>query len=117
MPTYEAACPDCGHKQDYIRKIADRHNTPDCEHCGAKTALTITAVMVPCMGIADGSMHVVSPIDGTVMRCKDDYESHMKKHNVRPTSEFEGCKPVEKKIDKNAIREAASAAYDKLVRP
>ncbi len=116
MPTYTATCPSCNTQHEFFRKIAERHNTPVCT-CGTKTEFTITAVMVPCMAIADGGMHVVSPIDGTVMRCKDDYENHMKKHNVRPTSEFEGCKPVEKKVDTESIRAAASAAYDKLVRP
>lgn len=95
----------------------ERHNTPSCNECGAETTQAITACMVPIMAIADGGMHVVSPIDGTVMRSKSDYESHMKKHNVRPSSEFEGHKPTEHKIDKESIRAAASAAYDALVKP
>jgi hypothetical protein len=114
LPVYTAQCSACAHRQEYIRKIADRHNTPLCEECGAATGLAITTVMVPCMAISE-SMHVVSPIDGAVLRCKSDYEAHMKKHNVRPSSEFEGVKKEEKGLDKEKLREAASRAYDALM--
>ena len=70
--------------------------------------------MVPVMAMAD-SMNVVSPIDGTVMRNRYDYEAHMKKHNVRPSSEFEGVKREEPKVNTESIRAAASVAYDKIV--
>lgn len=114
MPIYTAQC-QCGNRQDYVRKVDDRHNTPNCDKCGDATTLAITACMVPVMAMAD-SMHVTSPIDGTIMRNRYDYESHMKKHNVRPTAEFEGQKRTETKVDKKLIAEAASAAYDKLVK-
>ena len=114
MALYTAQCPSCNHQQDYIRKIADRENTPLCDQCGTKTVKAVTACMVPVMAMAD-SMHVVSPIDGTVMRNRYDYESHMKKHNVRPTSEFEGVKREEPKVSTESIRQAATQAYDKLV--
>lgn len=114
MPLYTAECKTCQHRQDYIRKIAERHNTPECEECGGETAQAITATMLPCMAISE-TMNIVSPIDGAVLRSKSDYEAHMKKHNVRPSSEFDGVKKEEKKVDKALIREAASRAYDALM--
>lgn len=114
MPTYEAICPVCLTRQDYIRKIDDRFNTPKCEKCGGETEKAITTCMVPCMPIAE-SMHVVSPIDNSVLRSKSDYENHMKKHGVRPASEFEGVKPPEYKIDRAELAQTISDSYDKLV--
>ena len=113
MPTYTAKCPACNNETDYFRKIADRFDTPICD-CGTKTEKMITACMVPCMAIAE-SMNVVSPIDGTVLRSKSDYDAHCKKHKVLPASEFEGTKAPEKKSNKEEIAKAVSMAYDKII--
>lgn len=114
MALYTAKCPDCGNEQDYIRKIVDRDNTPNCSVCGTKTVKAVTTCMLPVMAISE-TMNVVSPIDGSVLRSRYDYQAHMKKHNVMPMSEVEGHKPTQPKTDMEGIREAASAAYDKLV--
>ena len=112
MPTYTAVCPKCKNEIDYLRKISDRNDTPICD-CGTKTEKIITACMVPVMPIAE-SMNVVSPIDGSVLRSKSDYDAHCKKHKVLPMSEFEGVK-AEQKDNKADIAEAVSKAYDKVV--
>ena len=113
MPTYEAQCLTCDHRQDYIRKIDDRFNTPLCDECGGEMSKAVTTCMVPIMAIAE-SMHIVSPIDNSIMRNKSDYEKHMKKHGVRPSSEYEGMKAPEPTNNKDAIAAAASDAYDRV---
>lgn len=40
MPTYTSECQKCGEKHDYIRKMADCRDTPEC--CGEKTHKLIT---------------------------------------------------------------------------
>jgi putative FmdB family regulatory protein len=115
MPLYTARCETCEHEQDYIRKIADRHDTPCCEECGGVMVQAIKGTFLPCMAISE-TMHIVSPIDGAILRSKSDYEAHMRKHNVRPASDFEGVKRDEgHNVSREAIREAATRAYDDLM--
>lgn len=33
MPTFEAACPECGHYDTYVSTIEDRNITPICKIC------------------------------------------------------------------------------------
>lgn len=61
------------------------------------------------------TLHVVSPIDGEILRDRYSYEKHMAKHNVRPASEFEGVKKVEPKLDREKLAQAVSEAYDQHI--
>lgn len=114
MPLYEAECPHCGTRQDYFSKIDARLTTPSCVKCGGHTNKALTITMLPILPLAE-SMNVVSPIDGTVMRSRSDYFNHMKKHNVRPASDYEGVKKVEPTLDKEKLRQTISDAYDRHV--
>lgn len=114
MPHYEAECPKCGTRQDYFAKIDKRLETPSCVKCGGHTFKAVTICMVPKMPMAE-SMNVVSPIDGSVLRSRYDYEAHMKKHNVVPTSEFEGVKKKEYKLDEKKLEQTISDAYDQHI--
>lgn len=79
MPLYTAQCQACDIEYSYIRKIDDRHDTPDCE-CGAKTDKVIDAPMVP-FEYADS---FISPIDGKPVHGREQYFAHMREHNVVP---------------------------------
>lgn len=44
MPIYEYRCEKCGHQQDAVRRIENRHNTPPCDRCEVSTNLIISPV-------------------------------------------------------------------------
>lgn len=90
MALYTAICKKCGHVEDYIASIEDRHNTP--EHCEQKMEKMITAAMV---SPEYHSFH--SPIDGSFIENRTQFYAHMKKHNVVPYSDVIGVKPPESK--------------------
>lgn len=51
MPLYHYKCPD-GHGMDDIRKVAERHDAPNCDTCGKPTTLEIqTSEFDPDMGL------------------------------------------------------------------
>lgn len=50
MPTYTYEC-ESGHRTDAVRRIADRHDAPQCTACGEATALRIVPAQVaPILG-------------------------------------------------------------------
>jgi hypothetical protein len=111
MPTYSARCTKCGQEQDYIARIANRDDTPVC--CDVKTERFITGTMLPAMGISD-HYKVVSPIDGSTLYGRSEYNAHLKKHNVLPQSELQGEAERQKKYadakEKSARRETIRKA-------
>ena len=42
VPNYEYICKDCNATEEHYRKVDDRDNFPNCQHCGNVTARTIT---------------------------------------------------------------------------
>ena len=48
MPVYEAYCPKCGKKYDYVKPIEQRNDTPMC--CNCKTERVI---LTPPFGFVD----------------------------------------------------------------
>lgn len=96
MPTYTAKCISCSHEQDFVSKIDDRDNTPQCSVCNSKTNRILTATMITAMGIAD-HYAIRSPIDGSMLYGKSDYNKHLKKHGVVPESEMKGEAAHQKK--------------------
>ena len=43
-PIYDYKCPKCNAQFTDIRLVAERHYTPACYRCGAKTKLLVSAV-------------------------------------------------------------------------
>lgn len=63
MPTYVSKCPECGHQQDYIRKVADMEDTP--EHCGLKMIRQGAWAVTPMIGAMTFTGHAgFNTVDG-----------------------------------------------------
>lgn len=120
MPAYDAACNDCGHITEYRRSYKDYLDVPACEACGGEThKVILQAAMVGAMGLTGGSFSIISPIDGTEVHGKSEYEAHMKKHNVMHASEFKGQAEVVRKekaaTQAKELRAAATEAYKAVI--
>ena len=89
MPKYEAVCLECGNYHEYITRVADRDNTPEC--CGEKTSKRI---LTPSMGIMDYQpwQPYESPASGKWITSKAERRDDFKRTNTR---EWEGIE-VEK---------------------
>lgn len=103
MPTYVFRCVVCRNTKEVIRAVADRNNSVVC--CGEEAVRVITVPLV-----SPDYEAFISPIDRTIVRGKVEYEEHCKKHNVRPTSDFESNysknRPEPKKVSKDEIAES-----------
>lgn len=104
MPAYTAICHKCDIQYEYIRKIADRANTPVCE-CGATTEKLIDACSIP----FEYAESFISPIDGKPVHGREQYFAHMKEHNVVPrdrgvANDIKRQRQYKKEEDKKHIR-------------
>lgn len=76
MPTYQAECPVCSARQEYVCRVDERDITPSCK-CGAKTERRIFSAPT---GYVSGKFEAfVSTVDGTLIR----NARELKEHNVR----------------------------------
>jgi hypothetical protein len=112
---YTAGCPACEHVQTYMRSMAERNNTPDCDECGTKTEKRPDHVMVGAIGIADHASFV-SPIDGRRYYGKTQMNEHNKKHGVLPQSELKGEASYQKAEQTKKDRAARKKQIGEVVR-
>ncbi len=90
MPTYTAACLDCGKVQDYFRKLSESGDTPDC--CDTKMTKILVAPMVSAMAWTGANgFHVPDGVNGvgTWIETGADYKKYLEKNNLIPSSEAE----------------------------
>lgn len=99
MPTYVSHCSTCGADHDYIRKIADRDQTPEC--CGAPTVkgLTTPAISAMCFTghkgfrMPDGKQGG----KGTWIESGQDYKKYLRDNNKMPADEAAAESRIQKK--------------------
>jgi putative FmdB family regulatory protein len=114
MPTYTARCPTCGTEVDFFRKIADRDNTPTCEHDGAQMERFITPTMLPAMGLADH--YAIRAGDGNTYYGKHEYERYLKANDLVPLSEIKGEATHQRKQLEQKAKEERRADIEQAVR-
>ena len=94
MPLYTYKCNTCENEQDAVRKIAEMHDTPDCEECGSETRKIITPV-----NIGAFSTKVMepfeSPASGKVIASERARREDMKRTGCRP---WEGQEQEQKEV-------------------
>lgn len=86
MPTYRAQCPVCKTATDFIRRIAERDDTPVC--CDGKMERIQTTVMVPRMGLGDH--YTITGGDGRTYYGKHEYQKYLDANGLLPASELKG---------------------------
>lgn len=109
MPLYVAECDNCGHRQDYFRKVAEVDDTPQCELCLSSTRNKIVPTM-----LAPNYVAFVSPLDGQVVDGRTAFKEHCKKHNVVPFQEVWGDNPQPKATKPEGIKEAVIEAVQRV---
>lgn len=88
MPSYASRCPTCDTYYSYVRRIADRNDTPVCEDDGTKTERVLEAAMTLVMGIADH--YKIESGSGKTFYGRHAYEKHLKANGLLPHSELQG---------------------------
>lgn len=104
MPTYISQCGTCDKPYEYIRKIADRHDTPEC--CGAATTMGLKTPAISAMcftghkgfHMPDGKQNG----KGTWIETGQDYKKYMSANKLMPSAEA----AVEAKIQKQNMTAA-----------
>ena len=81
MPCYESECLQCGRRHDYIRTVAQCHDTPTC--CGEPTAKRIFSAPA---GFPDIPAYE-SPASGRMITSRAERREDFKRTNTR---EWEG---------------------------
>ena len=120
MPIYHSLCHKCGTYHEYVAKVADYLNSPDC--CGEKTEKQIDCPMIGAMTFSGwkGFNNVAAP--GTPwVESGSEYKKWLKDNNKIPMSEGQqeadrvsAQKQVEdKKKRKEAVRKAADQIFNK----
>jgi predicted nucleic acid-binding Zn ribbon protein len=89
MPLYSSRCQECGSSHTYVRKVAERNDTPLC--CGVQTAKTLDTPMVSAMAWT-GHKGVFMPDGqnggkGTFIESGADYHKYLRDNNKIPASE------------------------------
>lgn len=103
MPLYVAKCDGCDVRVEYVRRIADRHDTPRCPQCAGSTRKVLT----PVRGFADIEPYQ-SPVDGRVITGRRARRDDFKRHNCRP---WEGLEVERRESEK--WRKEQEATLDK----
>ena len=79
MPTYQAECPVCSARHEYVCRVDERDITPSCQ-CGAKTERRIFSAPT---GYISGKLEAfVSMVDGTLIRNERELKEHNTRNNV-----------------------------------
>lgn len=78
MPIYVAECGPCNRRLDYVRKVADRNDTPMCE-CGHRMQKIITPTHVQ-----PDLPEYESPIDGRIIRGRRARRYDLERSGSRP---------------------------------
>jgi len=80
IPVYEAQCPECQVRAEYLRGVAECLDTPDCPECGVKMAKKVFSVP---HGFMRGKFEPFkSTVDGTIIANHKDMLEHNKRNNV-----------------------------------
>jgi hypothetical protein len=78
MPTYNSVCDECGAVHEYVRRIKDYLDTPDC--CERPTRKIIISAPV---GVVFGRFETFrSMVDGTLIRTARELKEHNKRNGV-----------------------------------
>jgi len=87
MPTYSSKCLECGEAHTYIRKIADREDTPVC--CGVATTKTLDAPQIGAMSWTGWNGFEATGREGdkTYIESGAGLKKWMDKNNYVPASE------------------------------
>jgi predicted nucleic acid-binding Zn ribbon protein len=113
MPTYTARCNECGIEQDYVRKIDDRDETPDCEHHQLKMERVLTSCMVPAMGIADH--YQIRDSSGKTFYGKHEYVNYLKNNGLSHSSDIAGEPERQQKYIAEKVKTDRKKQIEKLV--
>lgn len=76
---YDSLCSECGKHHEYIAKIKDRNNTPEC--CDKPTTRMIVAPMVQSSTAREYQAYKC-PHSGDLITSKKQRTEVMKKHNL-----------------------------------
>lgn len=114
MPTYTARCINCAADTEYVRTIAERHDTPGCPRCGGETVLTVTT---PPRGFVKNRWEPFkSPVDGSIIRTGRELAEHNRRNNVVSMADghtteqlmrMDGKPPGRVKVTRGEVAEAA----------
>jgi predicted nucleic acid-binding Zn ribbon protein len=87
MPTYTGKCEVCGELHTYIRKVADRNDTPEC--CGAKTTKVLDTPEISAMAWTGHKGMVMYDKDAKPVHIEDGaaYHRYLRDNNKIPESE------------------------------
>lgn len=85
MPIYEYCCDRCGKTQDAVRKIDDRHDSPDCTRCNVPTNLIISPVR---SNIPDWNMNYYDPGLGKYITSPKQLKNEREKLGVVDAREY-----------------------------
>jgi hypothetical protein len=85
MPTYVAECATCGEQQDFIRKVADRDDTP--LHCGTAMNRLGSWAVAPQVGAMSWTGHQGLMVNGKWAESGTDYKRIMKQDRLLSGSE------------------------------
>jgi predicted nucleic acid-binding Zn ribbon protein len=89
MPTYVSHCSSCDASYDYIRRIADRDQTPEC--CGVPTVKGLTAPAISAMTFTGHKgFHMPDGKHGgkgTWIESGSDYKKYLTVNNKMPSHE------------------------------
>ena len=122
MPTYVSHCSSCDTRYDYIRRIADREQTPEC--CGAPTIKGLTTPAISAMAFT-GHRGFYMPDGknggrGSWIESGQDYKKYLRDNNKIPSSEAASEAALQKKnaevADNKKRREAVIKAVEKLAK-
>lgn len=117
MPTYISTCHTCDTPYDYIRKVADRHDTPEC--CGTPTVMGLTTPAIGAMSFSGHKgFHVPDGKHngkGTWIESGQDYKRYMSTNKLMPASEAAAEAVIQKKNTEAADDKKRRAAVIKAV--
>jgi putative FmdB family regulatory protein len=104
---YAYRCPSCGHQQDDVRSVEERHNGPNCAKCGTKTEKLI----LPPQSMPDIQPYR-SVIDGSLISSRSKHREHLKAHGCIEVGN-EKLPPPKKPKAPPGAKEAVIAAVKK----
>ena len=117
MPTYISHCPSCDANYDYIRKIVDRDQTPEC--CGAPTIKGLTTPAISAM-VFTGHKGFHMPDGknggkGSWIESGQDYKKYLRENNKMPSSEAAAESTIQRKNAQAADDKNRRTAVEKAV--
>lgn len=99
MPTYVAHCSTCGSEHEYIRRISDRDDTPEC--CGAPTVKGLTAPAISAMAFTGHKgFHMMDGKNGgkgTWIESGQEYKKYLRDNNKMPADEAAAEAKIQRK--------------------